>query len=404
MNISVDELAQEIRRVDGSNSLGAGALAEALTPFLSSRLSAASAPEGGAVDVTLFDLAWKMVEAIRGGGTPPFLTPEEAANKAAPYLIERLAERNALATSEEAQAEAGDRALELKERIDQLMDERHFPAHLFDTCEELKDIAEELSALHAQPPAREDAQPYGWTIQGSNAIFVSEKVAEARIAKWRRGKGPIALYTHPTPDALRVAVEALGRGISRCESYERINLHGTTQSARKAGTLRNALFDMRQALAALQAEQVAETGNERKGWDHRYRPLSEGEIILATDEVQYDDGTWHLASSVGLPAPSTDYSSHRVYRRFKQEPVACAKCGMFSGNDWKQCSAPCPMPESPYYVREEVVVWFKHEGGPNPAPGKRIDVKMTFVSADNVDADIFDWNGPCLWRIHTGEK
>lgn len=32
--VKVDELAQEIRRVDGSNSLGAGALAEALMPFL----------------------------------------------------------------------------------------------------------------------------------------------------------------------------------------------------------------------------------------------------------------------------------------------------------------------------------------------------------------------------------
>jgi hypothetical protein len=30
----VDDLAQEIRRVDGSHSLGAGALAEALMPFL----------------------------------------------------------------------------------------------------------------------------------------------------------------------------------------------------------------------------------------------------------------------------------------------------------------------------------------------------------------------------------
>lgn len=33
--LDVDALAQEIRRVDGNNSLGAGALAEALLPFLS---------------------------------------------------------------------------------------------------------------------------------------------------------------------------------------------------------------------------------------------------------------------------------------------------------------------------------------------------------------------------------
>ncbi|MDW9481842.1 hypothetical protein GOB57_24650 [Sinorhizobium meliloti] len=32
--LDVDTLAQEIRRVDGSHSLGAGALAEALMPFL----------------------------------------------------------------------------------------------------------------------------------------------------------------------------------------------------------------------------------------------------------------------------------------------------------------------------------------------------------------------------------
>lgn len=32
--MTVDELAQEIRRVDGNNNLGAGALAEALMPFV----------------------------------------------------------------------------------------------------------------------------------------------------------------------------------------------------------------------------------------------------------------------------------------------------------------------------------------------------------------------------------
>lgn len=42
--MTVDDLAQEIRRVDGSNNLGAGQLAEALMPFLS---AARSAPEAG---------------------------------------------------------------------------------------------------------------------------------------------------------------------------------------------------------------------------------------------------------------------------------------------------------------------------------------------------------------------
>lgn len=39
MAIDVDELAQEIRRVDGKHDLGAGALAEALLPFIASRPS-----------------------------------------------------------------------------------------------------------------------------------------------------------------------------------------------------------------------------------------------------------------------------------------------------------------------------------------------------------------------------
>lgn len=46
--VPVDDLAQEIRRVDGNHSLGAGALAEALLPFLSERLAAAPAPEAPA--------------------------------------------------------------------------------------------------------------------------------------------------------------------------------------------------------------------------------------------------------------------------------------------------------------------------------------------------------------------
>jgi hypothetical protein len=42
--LTVDALAQEIRRVDGSKSLGAGALAEALMPFVSRAPSPSPAP------------------------------------------------------------------------------------------------------------------------------------------------------------------------------------------------------------------------------------------------------------------------------------------------------------------------------------------------------------------------
>lgn len=56
------------------------------------------------------------------------------------------------------------------------------------------------------------------------------------------------------------------------------------------------------------------------GWDHRYRPLKEGEIILPTDEVRRDDGTWVTGVCVGSPAPDPNYTSHRVYRRLKPSP------------------------------------------------------------------------------------
>lgn len=39
LRVDVDALAQEIRRVDGSHSLGAGALAEALAPYIAARAS-----------------------------------------------------------------------------------------------------------------------------------------------------------------------------------------------------------------------------------------------------------------------------------------------------------------------------------------------------------------------------
>ena len=53
--LDVDALAQEIRRVDGSNSLGAGALAEALLPYLS------ALPASGA--------GWRDMESAPKDGT-----------------------------------------------------------------------------------------------------------------------------------------------------------------------------------------------------------------------------------------------------------------------------------------------------------------------------------------------
>ncbi len=42
--------------------------------------------------------------------------------------------------------------------------------------------------------------------------------------------------------------------------------------------------------------------------------------------------------------------------------------------------------------------WIVHDGRENPAPGQRVDVKMTFTTFNDIDADTFDWNGRCHWR------
>lgn len=53
--MQVDDLAQEIRRVDGNHSLGAGALAKALMPFITAYLSARSAADIGALVAGITD-------------------------------------------------------------------------------------------------------------------------------------------------------------------------------------------------------------------------------------------------------------------------------------------------------------------------------------------------------------
>lgn len=56
-------------------------------------------------------------------------------------------------------------------------------------------------------------------------------------------------------------------------------------------------------------------------WDERYRRLEEGETILATDEVYRDlKKDWVVTlNCVGQQAPNPNYTSHRQYRRLKEE-------------------------------------------------------------------------------------
>lgn len=68
--VTVDDLAQEIRRVDGNHSLGAGALAEALMPFIEAALTPAfERQEPVATEIalsidTLRDEAWNYVRRL----------------------------------------------------------------------------------------------------------------------------------------------------------------------------------------------------------------------------------------------------------------------------------------------------------------------------------------------------
>lgn len=56
-------------------------------------------------------------------------------------------------------------------------------------------------------------------------------------------------------------------------------------------------------------------------WDNRYRPLREGEIILSGDEYLPDSHLgWQPAKfSIGEKAPDPAYTSHRMYRRLRDE-------------------------------------------------------------------------------------
>jgi hypothetical protein len=56
-------------------------------------------------------------------------------------------------------------------------------------------------------------------------------------------------------------------------------------------------------------------------WDNRYRPLREGETILAGDECLTDSHLkWQPAThDIGGKAPDPNCTAHRMYRRMRDE-------------------------------------------------------------------------------------
>ena len=280
---------------------------DAMTPFeairadLTSMLSAAPAPEGGAD-------AWRIrtKENLHGDGEPAGRwivsnTLSLSSDTAHWYEIQplRVSEpsksdldqmeaygvRPALASREEAPAEAGERQ-DAVVRVSAIAAgatvEHTYGEWIggFDPAEAFRADLIKVLALRAQPQAREDAQPV-WvdgvpTKHHAKEWFIAEttfgdrvvltalpeeyaydfKTADEtyikadRIKRWMPFPDSQYLFPHPAPDALRVAVEAL-REVSALRS----NGHGDEwESGFTQGTARAAGIADR-ALAALRSEQ-----------------------------------------------------------------------------------------------------------------------------------------------------
>jgi|GEM_PF-2319173 len=128
-----------------------------------------------------------------------------------------------------------------------------------------RDIGLVLTALRAQPPAREDAQPVAWRMIGRDGSTISLQAEPyhggfAHMMESDVGCTVQPLYTHPALDALRVELELLEEVCARYADAEDAFLSDegepfgniTTECGMKA---RDARRRFRDRLAALQAEQ-----------------------------------------------------------------------------------------------------------------------------------------------------
>jgi hypothetical protein len=99
--------------------------------------------------------------------------------------------------------------------------------------------------LRAQSQAREDAQPVAWIDPEDLSFLATGNPLTTTLSPRAGEEFPAALYTHPAPDALRVAVEALD------EAKAVLNNTAISNALRIVGAYEAVL----KALAALQAEQ-----------------------------------------------------------------------------------------------------------------------------------------------------
>ncbi|MGN6063800.1 hypothetical protein [Brevundimonas diminuta] len=192
-------------------------------------LSAAPAPDAGAVSI------WSDARNVFVRYAELFAMTERY-EEASAIADKAAREIEALATREEAPAEAGEAMTEAEVR------------QWIDACnhEPARQVLRDYLALRAQPPAREDAQP------------VACVSCEDRPAS---GNNPCASCgrTHPAPDALRVAVEALekaSRAISAQYALAQAEYqHLDTVASKHDKIVQEGRRAIREALAALQAEQ-----------------------------------------------------------------------------------------------------------------------------------------------------
>jgi len=238
-------------------------------------LSAAPAPEGGVVDDGAIKIATDLHKAYEQliYGMPRYLdaenlTDEENMIREAWITLDATAHRlAALATREEAPAEAGEddvRGL-IGEAIQGL--ERAIASTRYDSASKevfAACVDDFRKVLRAFMQAREDAQPYGWIYERFDVGSGWCAPNEWHPAQFTRtppkpetSRNVITLYTHPAPDALREAVEALepfARAADKLDGHWSEDDWRWNDSVLSGVTVRD-IRRARQVRAALQAEQ-----------------------------------------------------------------------------------------------------------------------------------------------------